>query len=135
LWFRLLERGGRIQPIDACMGTFRCHDAQKSASHVRIDELLDVLLSALDRQTDVTAAERQALRQRAVRQCARQKLWAASSSYRRGEYGDYLTACIGGMRINPAIVGSWVFWSNAMAPVKKILRITREGHGLARSQN
>lgn len=145
LWFRLLERGGEVRPIDACIGTFRCHGGQKSASHRRIDELLDVLLAALDRQTDLSAARRDAARQRAVRQCARQKLWAASSSFRLRRYGDYLACCFDGVRIDPGIVGSRVFWSNAMAPVKAILpaavtgymrrRMAREAGGLARSQN
>jgi len=132
LWFRLLERQAcEIRSMDATIGVFRCHQDQKSASHRRIDELLAVLLGALDRRTDVPATQRARLARLAARQCARQKLWAASSSFNTGRYGDYVSACVGGMRMDPRIVGTWIFWSNTMAPVKAALGVGR----LAKSQN
>ncbi len=131
LWFRMLERPCEIRSIDATIGMFRCHQEQKSSSHRRIDELLDVLQAALERRHDLLPEERERLSRMASRQCARQKLWAASSSFHTGRYSDYLSACVDGMRMDPRIVGTWVFWSNTMAPVKAALGVGR----LAKPQN
>jgi glycosyltransferase involved in cell wall biosynthesis len=121
LWLRLLDGPCEVRTIDDCLGMFRCHGAQKSASHRRIDELLAVLSQALDRRRDLTASSRRDLARRAARQCARQKLWAASSSFERGQYSDYLACCAGALRISPRVVTSWVFWTNAAAPVKPLV--------------
>ena len=132
LWFRLLDRRrSEVRSIDAALGMFRCYPDQKSASHRRIDELLAVLTGALDRRTDLPAAQRTRLARIAAGQCARQKLWAASSSFNTGHYGDYVSACLGGMRMDPRIVGTWTFWTNTMAPVKAALGVGR----FAKSQN
>lgn len=121
LWFRLLEAGCRIGTIGACLGTFRCHPDQKSASLQRIDELLSVLLEAIDRHPGFNEYERRNLRRQAARRCARQKLWAASSSFQHKRYRDYFACCTGALRIDPRVAASWVFWTNVMAPVKPFI--------------
>jgi glycosyltransferase involved in cell wall biosynthesis len=121
LWFRMIEQGCEIQPMDACVGMFRCYRDQKSASHGRIDELLAVLLGALDRRTDVTDLERRRMKQLAARQCARQKMWAASSSFRDGRYDDYMKCCAGAVAMSPGVLRSWIFWTNLAAPVKRLI--------------
>lgn len=121
LWFRLLDRGCDIRTIDACLGTYRCWADQKSASHRRIDELLAVLVEAAARHPRIGERERKALGRQAAQQCARQKMWAASSSFQRKQYRDYLACCTGALRIDPRVAASWVFWTNVMAPVKPFI--------------
>jgi glycosyltransferase involved in cell wall biosynthesis len=121
LWFRLLDAGCQIGTIGACLGTFRCHPNQKSVSPRRIDELLTVMLEAIERHRGFSDRERHELSRRASQRCARQKLWAASSSFQSGRYRDYGRCCARAVQMDPLVMGSWVFWTNVSAPIKPLI--------------
>lgn len=121
LWMRLLDVPCPMASIDETLGTFRCYDDQKSASHRRLDEMLGVLRAALDRHAELADDERDELAGQAAWHYARRKLWAASSSFQAGRVRDYLECCVDALRESPAVAGSWIFWTNALAPVKAVL--------------
>lgn len=131
LWFQLFAQGCQIHRIAAEIGMFRCYRDQKSASHRRIDELYAVLLDAIAGLPARSTEGTERLRRTLSRECAHRKLWAASSACARGQYRDYLACCADALMLAPSVAASWIFWTNLLAPVKRV--VPRVGMAALRS--